>query len=62
LSSACDEENAGENGPGEQTQQPITLHWTCPSCSQNNVEHIYWGPQRKEGQWSVTHKWRLHFT
>ena len=30
-SSASDEEDAGENGPGEQTQQPITLQWTRPS-------------------------------
>jgi len=30
-SSASDEEDAGENGPDEQTQQPITLHWTRPS-------------------------------
>ena len=24
--------------------------------------HIYRGPQRKEGQWSVPHKWRLQST
>ena len=28
LSSASDEEDAGESGPGEQTQQPVTLQWT----------------------------------
>jgi len=27
-SSASDEEDAGESGPGEQTQQPVTLQWT----------------------------------
>jgi hypothetical protein len=40
-SSASDEEDAGENGPGEQTQQPITLQWTCPSCPQSSVAHTH---------------------
>jgi len=39
--SACDEEDAGENGPGEQSQQPITLQWTCPSCPQSSVVHTH---------------------
>ena len=38
-SSASDEEDAGESGPGEQTQQPLTLQWTCPSCPQSSVAH-----------------------
>jgi len=49
-SSASDKEDAGESGPGEQTQQPVTLQWTCPSCPQSSVAHTYRGPQRKEGQ------------
>ena len=28
---ACLQEDAGESGPGEQTQQPIILKWTCTS-------------------------------
>jgi len=28
LSSASDEEDAGESGPGEWTQQAVTLQWT----------------------------------
>ena len=54
--SASDEEDAGENGPGEQTQQPIILQWTRLSWPQSNVAHIYRGPQRKGGQGSVPHK------
>ena len=48
-SSASDEEDAGENGPGKQTQQPITLQLTRPSCLQNSVAHTYTGgPRGKE--------------
>jgi len=32
TSSASDEDGAGESGPGEQIQQPVTLQWTRPSC------------------------------
>jgi len=32
TSIASDEDGAGESGPGEQIQQPVTLQWTCPSC------------------------------
>jgi len=42
-SSASNEEDAGENGPGEQTQQPITLQWTRPSFPQSSVAHTYTG-------------------
>jgi hypothetical protein len=49
-SSAFDEEDAVESGPGEQIQQAVTLQWTRPSCPQRSVAHIYWGAQRKEGQ------------
>ena len=31
-SNASEEEDAGESGPGEQIQQPVTLQWTCFSC------------------------------
>ena len=48
-SSASDEENAGESGPGEQTQQPVTLKWTRPSCLQSIVAHTYTrGPRGKK--------------
>ena len=48
-SSASDKEDAGENGPDEQTQQPITLQWTCPSCPQSSVAHTYTrGPRGKK--------------
>jgi hypothetical protein len=50
LSSASNEEEAVENGPGEQIQQAVTLQWTRPSCPQSSVAHTYRGPQRKEGQ------------
>jgi hypothetical protein len=53
--SACDEENSGENGPGEQTQQPITLQWTCPSCPQNSVEHTYTGDHRRKKDNEASH-------
>jgi len=44
-SSASDE----EGGPGEQTQQPLTLQWTPPSCPQSSVAHTYTGgPRGKE--------------
>ena len=50
-SSASDKEDAGESGPGEQTQQPVTRQWTRPSCPQSSVAHTYTGgPQRKAGQ------------
>ena len=48
-SSASDEEDAGESGPGEQTQKPVTLQWTPPSCPQSSVAHTYiGGPRGKE--------------
>jgi len=45
-SSASDEEDAGDSGPGERTQQPVTLQWTCSSCPQSNVVHTYTGCPR----------------
>jgi len=48
-SSASDEEDAGESGPGEQTEQPVTLQWTRPSCPQSSVAHTYTrGPRGKK--------------
>jgi len=38
-SSASDKEDSGESGPGGQTQQPVTLQWTHPSCPQSSVAH-----------------------
>jgi hypothetical protein len=49
-SSSASDKDAGENVPGEQTQQPITMQWTCPTCPQSSVAHTYRGPQRKGGQ------------
>ena len=40
-SSASDEEDPAESGPDEQTQQPVTLQWTCPSCPQTSVAHTH---------------------
>ena len=40
-SSDSDEEDAGDSWPDEQTQQPVTLQWTCASCPQSNVIHTY---------------------
>jgi len=49
--SASDKEEAGESGPGEQTQQPVTLQWTRPSCPQSNVAHTYTGgPKGKDNE------------
>ena len=50
-SSASDEEDAGESRPGEQTQQPVTLQWTRPSCPQSSVAHTYTGgPRGKDNE------------
>ena len=49
LSNASDEEDAGDSGPGEQTQQAVALQWTCHSCPQSSVAHTYTGgPRGKE--------------
>ena len=45
-SRAYDEADAGENGPDEQTQQPLTLQWTRKSCLQSSVAHTYTGGPR----------------
>ena len=42
-SSAPEEEDVGESGPGVQTQWPVTLQWTRPSCPQGSVAHTYTG-------------------
>jgi hypothetical protein len=55
LSTASDEEDAGENGPGEQTQQPITLQWTYPSCPQSSVAHKYTGGPRGKKDNEASH-------
>ena len=54
-SSASDKEDAGENGPGEQTQQPITLQWTHPSFPQSSVAHTYTGGPRGKEDNEATH-------
>jgi len=49
TSSASDKEDAGESGPSEQTEQPVTLQWTRPSCPQSSVAHTYTtGPRGKK--------------
>lgn len=55
LSSASDEEDAGESGPGEQTQQPVTLQWTRPSCPQSSVAHTYTGGPRGKKDNEASH-------
>ena len=47
FTSACDEEDAGESGPDEQTQQPVTLQWTCSSCPQSIVVHMQETPEER---------------
>jgi len=47
---APDEVDASESGPGEQTEQPVTLQLTCPLPSEQCGKHLYRGAQRKEGQ------------
>ena len=54
-SSASDEDDAGESGPGEQTQQPVTLQWTCPSCLQSSVAHTYTGGPRGKKDNEASH-------
>ena len=49
MSSASEEEDASESGPGEQTQQSVTLQWTPPSCPESSVAHTYTrGPRGKK--------------
>ena len=45
-SSASDEEDAVESGPGEQIEQAVTLQWTRPSCPQSSVAHTFTGAPR----------------
>src|SRR5215510_15378388 len=48
-SSASDEDEAVESGPGKQFQKAVTLQWTRPSCPQSSVAHTYTGgPRRKK--------------
>ena len=54
-SSASDEDDAGENGPGEQTQQPITLQWTRSSFPQSSVAHTYTGGPRGKKDNEASH-------
>ena len=55
LTSASDEEGAGESGVGEQTQQPVILQWTHPSFPQSSVVHIYTGGPRGKKDSEVSH-------
>jgi len=43
LSNASDKEDGGDSGPGEQTQQPVTLQWTRHTYPHSSVAHIYTG-------------------
>ena len=54
-SSASDEDEAVENGPGEQTQQAVTLQWTHPSCPQSSVAHTYKGGPRGKKDNEASH-------
>jgi len=55
LSSASDEDKAVEIGPGEQTQQALTLQWTCPSCPQSSVAHTHNGGPRGKKDNEASH-------
>ena len=55
LSSASEKEDAGENRPGEQTHQPITLQWTRPSCPQSSVAHTNTGSPRGKKDNEASH-------
>ena len=55
LSSASDKEDARESGPGEQTQQAVTLQQTHPSCPQSSVLHTYTGGLREKEDNDTSH-------
>ena len=55
LSSASDEDEAVESGPGEQTQQSVILQWTHPSCPQSSVAHTYTGSPRGKKDNEASH-------
>jgi len=55
LSSVSDKGNAGESGPGVQTQQPVTLQWTLPSFPQSSVAHTYTGSRRGKRDNEASH-------
>jgi hypothetical protein len=55
LSSASDEGDASVSGPGEQTQKPVTLHWTSASCPQSSVAHTYRGGPRGKTDNELSH-------
>ena len=51
LSSASDEKDVSEGGPGEQIQQVVILQWTSPSCPHSSVVHTYTeGPRGKDNE------------
>jgi len=54
-SSASDEEDAVESGPGEQIQQAVTLQWTRPSCPQSSVAHTFTGAPRGKKDNEASH-------
>ena len=47
--------DAGDGGPGVQTQQPVTPQWTCPSCLQSSVAHTYTGGPRGKKDNEASH-------
>ena len=51
-SSAFDEDDGSESGPGEQIQQAVTLQWTPPSFLQSSIEHTYRRPRGKDKETS----------
>ena len=54
-SSASDEEDVSESGPDVQTQQPVTLQWTCPCSPQSSVAHTYTGGPRGKKDNEASH-------
>jgi len=48
-SSATDDVEANERGPGEQTEQAVTLQRTRPSCPMSSVAQTYKvGPEERK--------------
>jgi len=54
-SSASDEDEAVEIGPGELTRQAVTLQWSRPSCPQSSLAHTYKGGPRGKKENEASH-------
>ena len=54
-SSASDEGDVSESGPHVQTEQPVTLQWTCPCSPQSSVAHTYTAGHRGKKDNEASH-------